>query len=414
MMSLKFPFASASFRRSAVVPAAVSLVLLAACGSDGDDGGGSDSAAAAAAELKGSPIVIGAMIDQSSPTSSTDAPTADVVTAWAAHVNENGGIGGHPVEVQIEDTRADASQATSIAQDFIDDPKVVAVLSSSSGSEGATGELFGAADLPVTGVGYNPRVWSALPNFYTVTTTVPTVVSAQVASAADVGAKTMATVNCSENANCTGTTPIIQGAAQALEVTFAGALQVSASAPNYTAECLKIVDEKADYVQLSVSAETSGRLVTDCQRQGYEGWFGATAGSVTPGLYDEVSDVQLAGAVNGFPWWVDSAPVEEFRAAMEEQGVEESTYGNPHATGMWAAAELLRKALSGVTEDADVTRATVTEGYGTIQGETLDGLLPQETTYTPGQPAPAVTCFWLYTYEDGEFSGGDEPTCAGS
>ena len=55
----------------------------------------------------------------------------------------------------------------------------------------------------------------------------------------------------------------------------------------------------------------------------------------------------------------------------------------------------------------------VTEGYGTIQGETLDGLLPQETTFTPGQPAPTVDCFWLYTYENSEFSGGDEPTCAG-
>jgi branched-chain amino acid transport system substrate-binding protein len=413
MKSFTFPLASASSRRWAVVPAALSVVVLAACSSGGDGGDGAARAAAAASDLPGSTIVIGAMIDQSSPSSSTDAPTADVLQAWAAHVNENGGINGHPVEVRIEDTRADASQATSIAQDFIDDPDVVAVLSASSGSEGATGELFGAADLPVSGVGYNPTVWSALPNFYTVTTTVPTVVAAQVISAKDVGAGTMATVNCSENANCTGTTPIIQATADGVGIDFTGALQVAGTAPNYTAECLQLVDEGVDYAQLSVSAETSGRLVTDCQRQGYEGWFGASAGSVTPGLYAETSDTKLAGALNAFPWWVDSKPVQEFRDAMDEQGIDESTYGNPHATGMWAAAELLRKALSGIKEGDKVTRDTVTQGYGTIQNETLDGLLPQATTFTPGKPAPTVDCFWLYTYENGTFSGGDEPTCAG-
>ena len=53
----------------------------------------------------------------------------------------------------------------------------------------------------------------------------------------------------------------------------------------------------------------------------------------------------------------------------------------------------------------------VQEGYGTIQGETLDGLLPQEISYAAGEPAPPVNCYWLYSYEDGEFRGGDQPTC---
>jgi branched-chain amino acid transport system substrate-binding protein len=33
-------------------------------------------------------------------------------------------------------------------------------------------------------------------------------------------------------------------------------------------------------------------------------------------------------------------------------------------------------------------------------------------TYTAGQPAPPVSCYWLYTYQDGKFSdGGAAPSC---
>jgi branched-chain amino acid transport system substrate-binding protein len=197
-------------------------------------------------------------------------------------------------------------------------------------------------------------------------------------------------------------------------VEYTGAILVAQTAPNYTAECLQVIDKGVEFVQLAVSAEAAARIVTDCQRQGYEEWWGASGGSVIPSFYDEVDGLRLAGGVNGFPWWVDSEPVQEFRDAMEEQGVGEETYGTPSATAIWATAELLRQALSAVTEDEDVTRATVQEGYGSLQGETLGGLLPQEYSFTPGQPAPPVNCYWLYQFEDGEFSGGDEPSCSES
>ena len=397
-------------RARALLPLVAAATLIAGCA-----GGASSGGSAATANLTGSPIVIGALIDQSSPSSSSDKGTADVLTAWAAHVNGAGGIAGHPVEVRIQDTRSDAPTATTMAQEMIADKSVVAVLMSSSGIEGAVGPVFAGSDVAVSGVGYNPRVWSALKNFYTITTTFPAVVNMQVASARNVQATTVASLACAENPNCLSAVPVLEAAAKAASVSYAGVIQISAAAPGYTAECLKMINEHVAFAQLSASEETAGRLVTDCQRQGYDGWFGASAGSVTPGLYGDVPNIRLAGGLNGFPWWGTSPAAQAFRDAMAAQGVAETTYGGPHATGMWAAAEMLRTALKATTPQEPVTRAAVQTGYGAIKNETLGGLLPMPVSYTAGQPAPKVSCYWLYTFQDGKFSdGGAAPSCDGS
>ena len=51
--------------------------------------------------------------------------------------------------------------------------------------------------------------------------------------------------------------------------------------------------------------------------------------------------------------------------------------------------------------------------YDGIDGETLDGLLPQPMSFNANEPAPPVTCYWLAEYEDGEFTGSslDNTTC---
>jgi branched-chain amino acid transport system substrate-binding protein len=403
--------ATASMGRCTLIPVMAAVTLLAACGNDAGSAGGSAGAPAGGANLSGTPIVVGAMVNVSGPGNASDKAAADVLAAWAAHTNENGGIGGHPVEVRVEDTRGDAPTATTIAETFAADESVVAVMLASSSIEGAVAPVLAGADLAVSGMGYNPQVWGALPNFYTIGTQFPAVVNEQVASAVNVGARTMVSMACAENPNCASAEPVLVAAADAAGVRFAGTLKVAASAPNYTAECLRTVSEGVDFVQLSASEETSSRIVVDCQRQGYSGWFGASAGSVTPGLYAETPGIRLAGGINGFPWWLDTAPVKNYRQVMEDAGVSAETYGGSIATGTWAAAEMFRTALSGIGQNDQVSRASVLQAYGAVKDEDLDGLVPQPMTYAAGQPGPRVSCYWLYTYENSTFAGGDQPSC---
>src|SRR5256884_3604813 len=55
-----------------------------------------------------------------------------------------------------------------------------------------------------------------------------------------------------------------------------------------------------------------------CKTQGYLGYFGASATSVTAALYN-TRGIKLAGGLNAFPWWVDDAPVKNFRDAMTDR-----------------------------------------------------------------------------------------------
>jgi branched-chain amino acid transport system substrate-binding protein len=406
---------TAGFGRRGVIPLlAATLLVAAACGDDdsSDSGSGGGGGGEGASQLAGSPIVVGVLADVTGPTGLPDAKGSVVFETWADWTNDNGGIQGHPVEVRVVDTRGDAPTAAAAAQELLDDTSVVAVVSLQNTTEAATGEIFGGGDLAVIGgAGYNPTIWHALPNWYGITTSFPAVVNEQLAAAADVGAERPAAVVCAEVPSCRQAEPVFEAAAEANGLDYAGSVQVAASAPNYTAECLELNDREADYIQLSLTSGVAERLVNDCLRQGFDGWFGASAGSVIPELYAQVDGIRLAGGVNAFPWWIDSEPVQQYRDAMDEYGIAEEDYQFPNGSAAWATGELFKQALSGIAEGDTVTRQTVQEAYGAINGETLGGLLPQPTTYTAGQPAPPVSCYWLYTFEDGEFSGGEEPTC---
>ena len=221
----------------------------------------------------------------------------------------------------------------------------------------------------------------------------------QFVSAKEVGATKWAVVSCIEVASCAASEPLWDPSAAQVGLELGGGISASTTAPNYTAECLQLISEGVDYVQLSMAPAAGEKIAADCRRQGYEGWFGATAGSVVASNFTD-PELRLAGALNGFPWFVDAEPVQPFLDAMEAGGVTE--YQDPTSTGTWAALELFRTAMADASDDP--TRDEVFQAYYGLQDEDLDGLLPVGVTYTEGQPSPAVSCFWVYTLEGGEFS----------
>jgi branched-chain amino acid transport system substrate-binding protein len=384
------------------------LLLGTACAGTGGSSGVVDTAG-----LTGTPIKIGLMVDMTGPGGAPYASAAKVFQAWAAETNATGGIGGHPVQVVVNDTRGDSPTAAAAAEELIGDESIAAVVSASVNTDSAVGETLSRSGLPVVGgIGYNPRVWGALKNYFGVTTTFPHVVNMQIASAQRLGAKTLSVVACAEDPSCVAAIPVFEAAAKAAGTTYAGTVKIAASAPNYTAECLDLVRRKADFVQLSIGPSVGVRLVQDCQTQGYKGYFGSSAGGVTAELYD-TKGIHLAGALNAFPWWVDDTPVKQYRDAMAARGVDAKDWANPNATAMWATGKLFARALSTAAGQPgdQVTRQTVLAAYGKVSGETVDGLLPEPMTFTADKPGPPVNCFWLYQYKDGAFTGDLKPTC---
>lgn len=329
--------------------------------------------------------------------------TADVAKAWAAWVNESqGGVDGHPVTIVIGDTKSDPASAQAAVTNLVESEKVAAVMYSDSATEVAVSEYLAQQGVPVVGTTvYNPTITLALPNYFNHVTSYPAVVQEQNLAAQAVGATKFTAAVCAESPACESSTAVNEATAGELGQEYAGFVKVAASAPDYTAECVKFVQDGDDFVQLSSAFAVGGRIAEDCMDQGYEGWFGASAGTVQAPEFEKVDGLRIAGGLQAFPWFADAEPVAQFRDVME-QYAPDVDYRDATSSSTWSALELFRKAM--IDTPDEVTPADVMAAYGAIKDETLDGLLPQPITFTAGQPSPPVSCFWLYSYEEGEFT----------
>ena len=148
--------------RSLLAIAALAIALaVAACGGSGSSksttstntGGGTT----AARSPTGSPLKIGALINVSGPTTTGEENAPPVLEGWAREINAQGGIAGHPVEIDVVDTKGDAPTATAAVQRLASDQGVVAVVLYDASTEGVVARAITQAGLPVIGgIGYNP------------------------------------------------------------------------------------------------------------------------------------------------------------------------------------------------------------------------------------------------------------------
>jgi branched-chain amino acid transport system substrate-binding protein len=382
----------------------------------------SDSQRSAAPDAGTSPngasvLEIGALVNVSGPTTTGEASAPDVLRGWEKQINAAGGVAGHAVHIDIVDTRGDAPTATAAAHRLASNPAVVAVLLYDAGTEGVVADAITKAGIPaIGGIGYAPTAWGKLPNWLPLATSFPAVIDMGMVMAKNLGATKTVFPVCAENSSCAAAGPLAEKASTGLGMQYAGTLPLSVSAPDYTAECLKIKEKGVDYVMLGLTTSASLRLVADCKTQGYAGKWGLFDGSVWPKVMDANDPgVPIAIGLSAFPWFVDDAPVAAYRDLMKKAGVPASSWGSPHGTAAYVTMQLFKKALesSGSRLPASPTRADVVAAYGNVKGETLDGLLPQPITFTPGHAEPLVNCFWLATYEKGTFSGANlaKPIC---
>ena len=394
-------------RRALFSAVLFSLVpALGACGSS------SKSSNASATTPAATPLKIGFILDKSGPNGPGQGDVASAVAqAWEKYTNSHGGVGGHPVNIDIKDDAGNPANGQATAAAMVADKSTVAVLLLDAASESTYAKTLSDAGLPVVGgLGYHPDLWGVLPNVFGITTTYPSVVNMQAQAAKDAGAKKVSSAICAEIDTCASAVPILQTAVKKAGLTYGGTVKIAASASDFTAECLQFVNDHTDFIQLSASASVGIRVYNDCVQQGFNGFLGASGGSVVSTLYG-APNIKLAGGINAFPWWTDDPPVKQFRAVMDAGGVTAKVYGAPTGTATYASLELFKKTMEKASLPASPTRADVLAAYRTISGETLDGLLPQPISFTSGKSPAQIPCFWLYTYENGKFAGTLKPTC---
>jgi branched-chain amino acid transport system substrate-binding protein len=355
-------------------------------------------APASAANPTGAPIKIGVAVVQTGFDSAADAASSPTIEAWAKWQNAQGGIGGHPIEIVIQDTAGTPSTAQSAVTTLLNDG-VIAIYFEDAATEAVVEPQLKAANIAVmVGQSYGPTV-GFQPNFFSQASGAGQGDTTDVVAAKAAGVKTLSDVYCAEVAACAELSQILSAAAPAEGITYAGGLAVSASAPNYTAQCLSLKAKNTQAVAVSLTTDVGNRFVEDCLQQGYSPKFIISGGADDLSLVHKASGLEYDAELLSFPWWVNAAPVDTFRAAMKKYAPS-TAIDNSFVETAWESMLFFKAAVTPI-ENSTLTKANVLAAFNGVKNQTLGGLLPEPISYTAGKPQAIVTCFWLFKYKSG-------------
>lgn len=391
----------------------VAIVGLAACSSSGSKGGGTSSqpgsAGSSGPTLSGAAIVLGVITDASGSTG--DNPSMqDTASRWVSYTNSHGGINGHPVKVIVKDTKNNAAKALQDAKELVEQDKVIAV-GDDSYVNTAYAKYLDGKKIPVISMasGFTSFTYVSDPNFFSPTANLLVDLWGLAKSAALLGKHKFSYLYCAEIAACAQAVPIVKGFVESVGGKMAYAAGFSASAPNYTAQCVAAKQAGVDALLAGGSVAASNkRVYEDCSRQGYHPLAVLGVSSVTQDIFKD-SQIPLATSVIGvLPWFETSgATSKAFHSVMDSYLKDAST--KPFlAANHWAGLEMFKAAVG---DKAAPTTADVYAGLYAMKGETLGGFVPP-FTITKGKPGTAA-CLYAYKSDKGSLStlNDGKPVC---
>jgi len=395
-------------------------LLAAACSSGGgsssssSSGGqstspGSASSSASASSSSGhaadsslSTIQIGMIADVSGIQSTSTQGALTVAPAWEKWVNtEMGGIGGHPVKVNLVDDKEDPATGLAGAKDLVENKHVIAIVGEDSVTTGAWADYVLQKKVPVVGGTGNYAPYWTNPMFF------PFAVNGVTANytvgdlAKKVGGKKAGMVYCAEIAQCQALTGLVKPGLARNNIQFVGGFAISASAPSYTSQCLQLRSAGADVVEVAASATPFQRMVQDCRRQGFTPKWITTPGGERMAFLSKLTNDDVVGYWPNFPYWADYPAVAQYRDIMGKYAKSDAWQAED-GSQVWTSLEMLRQKIL-PHPSANPTSADVLAGLYALHDENLGGLMANKVTFTQGKPVtPGWPCAWAGEWKNGK------------
>lgn len=330
-----------------------------------------------------------------------DGSEGGVATAWAKWINKSGGVNGHQVQVVIANTQSSASTAVSVMQQDVEQYHPDAVVTDDEAIETQIAAYLSSTGLPVIGgAGNVPSIWHTDQNYFTIVPLTDVGEEADLQSMETVGVKSFGAVVCAEVPVCATIGSSLKTLAPKYKLGYQGLLTASATAPDYTAQCVALAQKNVSAIYMALAEVTIISMMKNCATQGYKGAY--VAGDDQAEFNAFPTGTTAVGSLISFPWWSNAAPVKTYRSVMQKYTPQGFDWKNTSADATWATLQLFAKAMAGAP--GSPSSSQVFDAYYKIKDQTLGGLLPQPITFTKGTPSPLVKCSWLFEYKGGKLA----------
>jgi branched-chain amino acid transport system substrate-binding protein len=361
------------------------------------------ASAASAATASGTPIVVGAVNDVTGAEASVYGSTNKTLQAWADWTNANGGINGHPVKMIALDDQLNPTTAVTEVKQLVEQDHVIAIVGEQSGYDSNFAVYLKQQGIPLIGDGLYNEVAYSYTNAYPQGTTNLAETYNIAALGTQKGLKKMAIFYCAEAPACALSSPLLKKdiAHQGGSVVYSAS--VSASAPNYTAQCLGAKDAGAQFAFIADSTPVSIRIAQNCQQQGVHlvqvnTGLGVTAQLATPVMNGMMAVEPVMPYFN-----TSSPPIKTMVSALNKYApgvVGGTSYGmsEPYA---WAAGLLFTAGAKAANASGNLTSAQLTKGLESLHNTTLGGISPP-LSFPAGQDHH-VSCSFVIGLKNSKF-----------
>jgi branched-chain amino acid transport system substrate-binding protein len=370
----------------------------------------------AQAGASAAPIKIGLVCSCTGPLSEAVVDNPAIYKAWADSVNATGGINGHKIQVLYKDDASNPTTSNTIVHTFIETDHVVAIVDSTN-NDAAWATYVQQQKVPVVGMDTSTEPYYSNSDFYPEGQTEDSLFSGIIQAVKHAGGTKFALFYCAEAVQCQQGIAPLQAAAKGAGLSVVDSLEVSASAPSYTAQCLAAKQAGATVIFTADTQGVDEKIIQDCYQQGYKPKVVIDGEILLPSLTTTPAINQATYfTVPNLPYFVNSPAITAMNKALDKYapGVRKhATYGElPMET--WIAGKMFQAAaVAGHlgANGAAPTAAAVTKGLNSFNGVTLGGLAPS-LTFAAGKPHP-VDCWYWALLKDGKYSTpyGLKPSC---
>jgi branched-chain amino acid transport system substrate-binding protein len=356
------------------------------------------SGSVAGAAKAPTPITVGLLCTCSGPFGGNLKAASEGYQAFVDTVNHAGGINRHRIKLMILDDKATPGLAQTNAQTLIND-KVDAIVDMSE-LDSVWAPTVQKSHIPVVGESADNATFYTYSDFYPEEGTSDYAQFGAVAAAKAAGATNIAMLYCAEAPVCAEGVPGVQAAGAKLGIPLVYSAAISATSPNFDAQCLAAQQAGATALYIADGPSVIVEAAQNCVQVGYVPIFGIPGVAYSP-LIAASSGINknLHAGFQGVPLFSNAPEVKKMNAAYDNyfpglRANYTTTDFNEHSVTAWAAGLLLQDAVKagGLTSKGTPSAAEVVKGLLKLKGDTLDGMAPP-LTFKAGQPHPIHCVF---------------------